>query len=396
MPRQSQALLVVLPLLFLMVSLVLVAPGWAQEPSSSLSNCGERESYKEQCQLLNETDRCSAQLTTLCCSCQKEWGVEFRHCQFSTSLYPTPTFTPTSTATPTATSTPTATVTPTASPTDTPSPTGTAVTPAPQPTPIVVEATPTPVPLPTTAPTPTATPAVSNPAPCSNGKDDDGDSLTDYPADPGCESSSDLSEVNSSGPACDDGIDNDGDTLLDIKDSGCANVSDTTEEVDITKNDCATYRVQQEVKGIVLSLETLKKLALTTLKNLQKASKKTQDKALGRRLAQSAVSVKKIFEKELSNINFALKELPELVVVCPQGAKCVEVDNSEIIRRYETSVRIIGNQALRTMNRASRLIAPSLQAARKQTKKLDSQIKTTVKDLLARSARIPRTESRCF
>lgn len=391
MPQRSKA---PLPLLALfMVLLSFVAQGGAQETTLPLSSCSRSESYKEQCQLLNETDRCSAQLTTLCCSCQKEWGVEFRHCQFSTSLHPTPTFTPTSTATPTATSTPTATVTPSASPTDTPSPTGTAITPAPQPTPIGAEATPTPLPLPTATPALIVTPSV---APCSNGKDDDGDSLTDYPADPGCESALDLSEVHSAGPACDDGIDNDGDALIDISDSGCANVSDTTEEVDIAKNDCVTYRVHQEVKGIVLSLETLKKLALTTLKNLQKASKKTPDKALGRRLAKSAVSVKMIFEKELSNINFALKELPELVVVCPQGVKCVEVDNSEIIRRYETSVRIIGNQALRTMNRASRLIASSLQAARKQTKKLDAKIKITVKDLLGRSARLPRTESRCF
>jgi len=56
---------------------------------------------------------------------------------------------------------------------------------------------------------------------CSNGLDDDGDGLTDYPADPGCTGSSDTSEREASLP-CDDGIDGDGDGQVDFPmDAGC-------------------------------------------------------------------------------------------------------------------------------------------------------------------------------
>jgi len=61
---------------------------------------------------------------------------------------------------------------------------------------------------------------------CSDGIDNDGDGLIDYPADPGCTSPTDNSEHESTLP-CDDGIDNDGDGLIDYKadgsgDPGCA------------------------------------------------------------------------------------------------------------------------------------------------------------------------------
>jgi large repetitive protein len=57
---------------------------------------------------------------------------------------------------------------------------------------------------------------------CSDMQDNDGDGKIDYPADPGCESTSDNDEtddcfptVGPSCPACSDGIDNDGDGLID-------------------------------------------------------------------------------------------------------------------------------------------------------------------------------------
>ncbi len=69
--------------------------------------------------------------------------------------------------------------------------------PTPSPTP-----TPTPTPVPTPAPTPEPTP-VPTPEPtappvfaCSDGIDNDGDGLTDFPSDPGCESTSDNDEFN--------------------------------------------------------------------------------------------------------------------------------------------------------------------------------------------------------
>jgi hypothetical protein len=59
---------------------------------------------------------------------------------------------------------------------------------------------------------------------CSDGLDNDGDDLIDYPDDLGCDSPSDLSERAGPGSQyqCDDGIDNDSDQLVDYPDDpGC-------------------------------------------------------------------------------------------------------------------------------------------------------------------------------
>ncbi len=72
------------------------------------------------------------------------------------------------------------------------------------------------------------------PAACADGLDNDGDGLVDFPADPGCASSSDTDETDAPPPpppaACADGLDNDGDGLTDYPaDPGCADLLDTDE-----------------------------------------------------------------------------------------------------------------------------------------------------------------------
>ena len=63
--------------------------------------------------------------------------------------------------------------------------------------------------------------AVTTRPACSDGIEDDGDGLTDFPNDPGCASAGDLDE-RSPLLACDDGADNDGDGLTDYPaDPGC-------------------------------------------------------------------------------------------------------------------------------------------------------------------------------
>ncbi|HII71147.1 TPA: PKD domain-containing protein [Candidatus Woesearchaeota archaeon] len=64
---------------------------------------------------------------------------------------------------------------------------------------------------------------------CSDGQDNDGDGLVDYPADPGCTSAQDDDEYNAPLPACSDGLDNDGDGLVDMADPGCSGPSDNDE-----------------------------------------------------------------------------------------------------------------------------------------------------------------------
>ena len=67
---------------------------------------------------------------------------------------------------------------------------------------------------------------------CSDGADNDGDALIDFPLDPGCTDASDNDEFNAVALAdCSDGIDNDGDGDIDFPaDSGCESSSDTSEK----------------------------------------------------------------------------------------------------------------------------------------------------------------------
>jgi N-acyl-D-amino-acid deacylase len=66
--------------------------------------------------------------------------------------------------------------------------------------------------------------------PCDDGEDNDGDLAADVPADPGCTSPGDPSEKEQ-GLACDDGLDNDGDGFADLfSDPGCDSSADPSEK----------------------------------------------------------------------------------------------------------------------------------------------------------------------
>nr|WP_304766365.1 hypothetical protein [Candidatus Burarchaeum sp.] len=66
---------------------------------------------------------------------------------------------------------------------------------------------------------------------CDDEKDNDNDGLKDYPADPGCSSPIDGDETDSVlETACEDGVNNDNDGLIDYPaDPGCTGASDTSE-----------------------------------------------------------------------------------------------------------------------------------------------------------------------
>jgi hypothetical protein len=63
-----------------------------------------------------------------------------------------------------------------------------------------------------------------------DGIDNDGDTLVDFPADPGCVDAA----SNNESPQCDDGADNDGDTFVDLADPHCASASDDDESTPLT------------------------------------------------------------------------------------------------------------------------------------------------------------------
>ena len=103
-----------------------------------------------------------------------------------------------------------------------------------------------------TPPAPPATPAaVALVAPvliCSDGLDNDGDGLIDFPADPGCTGTDDGDETDP--PQCSDGKDNDGDGLVDFPaDKGCTGADDN-DEVDPCKTPAVGERVSLKGCGL--------------------------------------------------------------------------------------------------------------------------------------------------
>lgn len=67
---------------------------------------------------------------------------------------------------------------------------------------------------------------IIGPRPCSDGLDNDGDGLTDFPADPGCDAPDDSTEPET----CTNGLDDDGDGLVDFgADPGCVASTDNSE-----------------------------------------------------------------------------------------------------------------------------------------------------------------------
>jgi len=67
---------------------------------------------------------------------------------------------------------------------------------------------------------------------CSDGIDNDGDFLIDFPNDPGCGTYADTDETDLPVPQCSDGFDNDSDGLIDYpNDTGCDDANDDNEYV---------------------------------------------------------------------------------------------------------------------------------------------------------------------
>lgn len=83
---------------------------------------------------------------------------------------------------------------------------------------------------------------------CSDGQDNDGDGLIDFPNDPGCSSADDQDE--SDPKHCSDGKDNDGDGLVDFaEDKGCE-ASDDDDEEDPCKKPVAGQRISLKGCGM--------------------------------------------------------------------------------------------------------------------------------------------------
>jgi hypothetical protein len=85
---------------------------------------------------------------------------------------------------------------------------------------------------------------------CADAIDNDNDSLTDYPFDPGCDAPADDSESDPAiPPACSDAADNDGDTVVDFPmEPGCESAADD-DETDPTPRPACSDGVDNDGDG---------------------------------------------------------------------------------------------------------------------------------------------------
>lgn len=159
---------------------------------------------------------------------------------------------------------------------------------------------------------------------------------------------------------------------------------------------CQQIATGGDIGAINLNFTQLKKASQQALKELQKASKTTRDKALGKRLAKSAKDVKKNLDLLYKQAGVNLSTIPATVLKCPDAPRCVTVDNTMPLNQYKDALLKIGNLALRTLNRATRLTSSSLKEAKAKSKALDKKIKRINKQTVERLNALPLQQSKCF
>jgi hypothetical protein len=127
------------------------------------------------------------------------------------------------------------------------------------------------------------------PPECSDGVDNDGDLLVDFPADCGCTDPADNSEAPDPVTQCNDGADNDGDGLIDFPaDPGCTDPCDNDEfnpQPDTGPNHFKTWRIQPVPFNATVVLEdqfmTDANVRLDSIKFLSNPVRKIVFDALG-------------------------------------------------------------------------------------------------------------------
>jgi hypothetical protein len=125
------------------------------------------------------------------------------------------------------------------------------------------------------------------PAECDDGEDNDGDTLVDFPDDPGCEDADDNDEADDPVTTeCNDGEDNDGDTLVDFPDDpGCEDADDNDEaDIVVAAGTLSTKSGEPVLKvrgGDVLKLEAKSTKGEKRLEAL--AKKTTKVKVTGKK-----------------------------------------------------------------------------------------------------------------
>lgn len=243
-------------------------------------------------------------------------------------------------------------------------------------------------------------------------KDSDKDGRPDY-VDPDSDNDGVKDVVEGVGDLDNDGIpnyldpDSDNDGIPDVCDATREAVSKdvlgpdntcrtSSDPVDTVALGCQVIPTGNDVGTINLGFAQLKRAAQQSLKELQKAAKTTRDRELGKRLAKSAKDVKKNLGLLYQRADVNLSTFPPTTLKCPDAPRCVSIDNTMSINQYRDALLKVGNLALRTLNRATRLTSSSVKEAKTKSKSLDKKIKRINKTTLERLNSLPLTQSRCF
>ena len=237
---------------------------------------------------------------------------------------------------------------------------------------------------------------------CSNGKDDDGDGLIDYPNDPGCDSPVDESETNSTGPLCDNGLDDDGDGKIDMKDPQCCSPVDKTEDGDTNcTGACKVVDIMKPGTILKLGPALLGKLSLQAQKRLERAAQRAKDVILLEKLEVLAKGTAPKLDTQIAKTFAQVDQLPSAILVCPeQPSQCFAVDNTRKLELYVANVMRLRAMALRRFNNATRRGLSSAAVKEiiqkdKQLKSFADRIRKAEKRLIAVAKSIPPKASIC-
>jgi hypothetical protein len=298
----------------------------------------------------------------------------------------TPTPTATSTTTPTPAYTPTVAITPLA--TITPVPTTISLAP--------IVSTQQPAESSGVKAVPTIVTTLSITA-CNDGIDNDGDGMTDYLVDPGCESSDDATECGANRPECDNCIDDNKDGLIDVADVACLNGSDPEEgDGGSSFSECTERVIDEEKADLLLSLNRIIELAEETFTFLKRSPRLTTDKVLKDKLRVSTKRLRVKINNLSEQASIALKQLPDIILQCPDTVTtCQVIDNTDKIVKYVEIVSLLANYSLKSLNRGTRLLY-TLTEARKITRPFGNQVRRARAELIGKAKTIPPVQSQCY
>lgn len=91
----------------------------------------------------------------------------------------------------------------------------------------------------------------------------------------------------------------------------------------------------------------------------------------------------------------ALAQLPEVAVLCATEEFCYAVDNTAALNQHINAVLKLRNTITRVLNRSTRLVFPTVEIARKRTKKFGREVRRFGKELVNEAKKFPPNQFVC-